>query len=63
VEVVDLDLLSQTPQEYARIMRGKGEESSSRGSIMMVKNMLKNSKEQWRIRPLLYPFKKNNRLS
>jgi hypothetical protein len=29
-EVVDLDLMFQIPQEYARIIGGKGEEESSR---------------------------------
>jgi hypothetical protein len=42
--VVDLDLLFQIPQKYARIIRGKGEGARSRGSTMEVYFMLKNSK-------------------
>jgi hypothetical protein len=34
VGIVDIDLLFQTPQEDARIIGGKGEEASSRGSTM-----------------------------
>jgi hypothetical protein len=45
VEVVDLDLLFQIPQEYARIMGGNGEEESSRGSRIVVKNVIKNCEE------------------
>ena len=40
--IVDLDLLFQIPQKDARIIGGKGEEASSRGPTMVVKNMLKN---------------------
>jgi hypothetical protein len=42
VEIVDQDLLSQIPQKDARIIRGKREEESSRGSTMEVYFMLKN---------------------
>jgi hypothetical protein len=42
VEIVDLDLLFQIPQKYARIIGGKGEEASSRGSTMEEREMLKN---------------------
>ena len=45
MEVVDLDLLFQIPQEYARIIGGKGEEASSRGPTMVVKNVLKNPRK------------------
>ena len=41
-DVVYLDLLFQILQEYARIIGGKEDEASSRGSTMMVKNVLKN---------------------
>jgi hypothetical protein len=41
-EVVDLDLLFQIPQKYARIIGGKREGASSRGSTMEVYFMLKN---------------------
>jgi hypothetical protein len=41
--VVDLDLLFQIPQKYARIIGGKGEEASSRGSTMEVREKLKNT--------------------
>jgi hypothetical protein len=43
VDIVDQDLLSQIPQKYARIIRGKREEESSRGSTMEVREMLKNT--------------------
>jgi hypothetical protein len=43
VEIVDQDLLSQIPQKYARIIGGKREEESSRGSTMEVREMLKNT--------------------
>jgi hypothetical protein len=52
-DVVDLDLLFQIPQEYARIIGGKGEEASSRGSIMVVKKMLKNPRKLLGKKPLL----------
>jgi hypothetical protein len=42
--VVDLDLLFQIPQKYARIIRGKREGASSRGSTMEVYFVLKNPK-------------------
>jgi hypothetical protein len=49
--VVDLDLLFQIPQKYARIIRGKGEEASSRGSTMeereMLKKTLRTLKNHW----------------
>jgi hypothetical protein len=45
VGIVDLDLLFQIPQKYARIIGGKGEEASSREATMEVKNMLKNTQE------------------
>jgi hypothetical protein len=44
VEIVDQDLLSQSPQKDARIIRGKREEESSRGSTMEVYFVLKNPK-------------------
>ncbi len=53
VEVVDLDLLFQIPQEYARIKGGKEEEASSRGSTMVVKRMLKNTRKLLGKKPLL----------
>jgi hypothetical protein len=34
--VVDLDLLFQIPQKYARVIGGKGEKASSRGATMEV---------------------------
>jgi hypothetical protein len=43
VEIVDLDLLFQIPQEYARIVGGKGEIASSRGSTMEVREMLNST--------------------
>ena len=52
-EVVDLGLLFQIPQEYASIIGGKGEEASSRGSTMVVKNMLKNPRKPLGKKPLL----------
>jgi hypothetical protein len=42
--VVDLDLLFQIPPKYARIIGGKREGASSRGSTMEVYFMLKNPK-------------------
>jgi hypothetical protein len=36
VEIVDLDLLFQIPQKYARIIGGKGEEASSKDSTIEV---------------------------
>jgi hypothetical protein len=42
--VVDLDLLFQIAQKYTRIIGGKREGASSRGSTMEVYFMLKNSK-------------------
>src|SRR3954463_10314203 len=40
--IVDLDLLFQIPKKDARIIEGKGEEASSKGSTMEVKNVLKS---------------------
>jgi hypothetical protein len=53
VEIVDQDLLFQIPQKYAKIIRGKREEASSRGSTMEVYFVLKNSKTFGGRRPLL----------
>jgi hypothetical protein len=44
VEIVDQDLLSKIPQKDARIIGGKREEESSRGSTMEVYFVLKNPK-------------------
>jgi hypothetical protein len=41
--VVDLDLLFQIPQKYARIIGGKREGASSRDSTMEVREKLKNT--------------------
>jgi hypothetical protein len=43
VGIVDLDLLFQIPQKYARIIGGKGEEASSRDLTMEVRENLKNT--------------------
>jgi hypothetical protein len=43
VEIIDLDLLFQSHQEYARIIGGKGEASLG-GSKMEEREMLKNPK-------------------
>jgi hypothetical protein len=43
VEIVDLDLLFQIPQKYARIIGGKREGARSRGSTMEMSEMLKNT--------------------
>jgi len=53
VEVVDLDLLFQSPQKDARIIGGMGEEASSRGSTMVAKNVLKNPRKLLGKNPLL----------
>jgi hypothetical protein len=45
VEIVDQDPLFQIPQKYARIIEGKREEASSRGSTMEEREMLKNTLE------------------
>jgi hypothetical protein len=45
VGIVDLDLLFQIPQKYARIIGRKGEEASSREATMEMENMLKNTQE------------------
>jgi hypothetical protein len=51
--VVDLDLLFQIPQKYARIIGGKREGASSRGSTIEVENMLKNTPKPLGKKPLL----------
>jgi hypothetical protein len=43
VEIIDQDLLSQIPQKDARIIGGKREEESSRGSTIEMREMLKNT--------------------
>jgi hypothetical protein len=43
VEIVDLDLLFQISHKYARIIGGKGEKASLRGSTMEEREMLKNT--------------------
>ena len=43
--VVDLDLLFQIPQKYARIIGGKREGASSREATMEVREKLKNTLE------------------
>jgi len=53
VGIVDLDLLFQIPQKNARIIRGKGEEASSRGSTMEVNFVLKNPRKLLGKKPLL----------
>jgi hypothetical protein len=53
VEIVDQDLLSQIPQKDARIIGGKREEESSRGSTMEVYFMLKNPRKPLGKKPLL----------
>ena len=45
--IVDLDLLFQSPQKDARIIGGKGEEASSRGSTMEVNFVVKNTLKRW----------------
>jgi hypothetical protein len=45
VRIVDIDLLFQIPQKYARIIGGKGEEASAREATMEVREMLKNTLE------------------
>jgi hypothetical protein len=44
VEIVDLDILFQSLPEHARIIGGKEEEATSRGSIMVAQNVLKDPK-------------------
>ena len=56
-EVVDLDLLFQILQEYARIIGGNGEEASSRRSTMVVKNVSKYSKNKGEEAPFIAPPK------
>jgi hypothetical protein len=58
VEIVDQDLLSQIPQKDARIIRGKREEESSRGSKMEVYFMLKNPKTFGEEDPFYSPQRK-----
>jgi hypothetical protein len=41
--VVDLDLLFQIPQKYARIIGGKRDGASSRGATIEVREKLKNT--------------------
>jgi hypothetical protein len=53
--VVNLDLLFQSPKKNTRSIRGKGEEENSKGSTMVVKNMLKNPIKLLGKNPLLYP--------
>jgi hypothetical protein len=53
VGIVDLDLLFQSPQKDARIIGGKGEEASSRGSTMEVNFVVKNTLKRWGKNPLL----------
>ena len=50
---IDLDLLFQIPQEDARIIGGKGEKASSRGSTMEVKFVPKNPRKLLGKKPLL----------
>ena len=45
MEVVDLDLLFQSPQKDAIIIGGVGEEASSRRSKMVGENKLKNPRK------------------
>ena len=45
MDVVDLDLLFQSPQKDARIIGGMGEEASSSGSTIVGENVLKNPKK------------------
>jgi hypothetical protein len=51
VEIVDLVILFQIPQKYARIIGGKGEEVSLRVSTIEMREMLKNTlrtpKKDW----------------
>jgi hypothetical protein len=54
VEIVDQDLLFQSPQEYERIIGGKGEEESLWRSIMVVQMKLKNPRKPLGKKPLLY---------
>jgi hypothetical protein len=42
VEIVDLDLLLQSPKKYKQNIGGKGAEGSSKGSTMELRNKLKN---------------------
>jgi hypothetical protein len=63
VEIVDLDLLFQIPQKYARIIERKGNEASSRGSTMKEREMLKSSLEEpkndWGRKLLFIALKEN----
>jgi hypothetical protein len=58
VEIVDQDLLSQRPQKDARIIGGKREEESSRGSTMEVCFVLKNPKTFGEEDPFYNPQRK-----
>jgi hypothetical protein len=53
VEIVDLDLLFQIPQKYARIIIGKGEKARSKGleEMEMLKNTLETLEKCWGRRP------------
>jgi hypothetical protein len=53
VEVVDLNLLFQSPQNDARIVGGMGEEASSRRLTMVGENKLKNPRKPLGKKPLL----------
>jgi hypothetical protein len=57
VEIVDQELLSESPQKDARIIGGKREEESSRGSTMEVYFMLKNPKTFGEEDPFYIPKK------
>jgi hypothetical protein len=58
VEIVDQDLLSQIPQKDARIIGGKREEESTRGSTMEVYFVLKNPKTFGEEDPFYSPQRK-----
>jgi hypothetical protein len=58
VEIVDRDLLSQIPQKDARIIGGKREEESSRGSTVEVYFVLKNPKTFGEEDPFYSPQRK-----
>jgi hypothetical protein len=56
--VVNLDLLFQSPKKNTRSIRGKGEEENSKGSTMVVKNMLKNPRNNMEEDPFYTPTRK-----
>jgi hypothetical protein len=58
VEIVDQDLLSKISQKDARIIGGKREEESSRGSTMEVYFVLKNPKTFGEEDPFYSPQRK-----